>query len=601
MFRTCQADDSLGRQFESLLLQQPCPEIGLLVGKNAAGSSKASLYGTIKTPCQEGLDPILVSGTGAGAGPAAGGSSKAGKKAGSGTRTGPGASPAGVTVILDLDWISEHARQVARMLPGGLSVLGLYVFCPDAAYTAAVPQLCTLMASLAAFCVPKPAAAAAAASGAPAGDSHLLLLHIDASSRKQVLRAVPVAPFPLPGATVNTATAATASSASLRPVELKFGPTLGSLVLLRCWHGVDLTLPIPSSAGTSKGASSVGVVPGTEAGGGRGAGAGAQMRRQLAALVAAESERVRCGVFMTARGAVPLDSLLVSDALGGMESSGSGSGSSIVGGGPLHTPTFDLIFLAPPRCQQLSLDVSSPQPRREEQQQLSTGTGGAPGTGSQAVIGQARLRGCIQGLAFVSKWDHVGRAFADLKADLLFSLSARLELLVEEAVRVSEQQQQEKEEGQQDRGGAQEPSPVVHPLLSSPEQLARSGGCDVAMPRRVVLPWLGGSLALCDYLLEGELPDAAMERAGELLALQGCQVLEYEKTAAPMPAGYWRPSAVKGQELPQGKKTATGITTNAAAPSGLACSGTMLASLAVAAVASAVGIISLLGPAGAQQ
>ncbi|GIL49302.1 hypothetical protein Vafri_5676 [Volvox africanus] len=605
MSRTCQADDTLGRQFETLLLQQPCPEIGLLVGKSTAGATKSSLYGTIKTPCQEGLDPIIVSGTGTGAGPAAGGSSKAGKKAGSGTRTGTGASPTGVAVILDLDWISEHARQVARMLPGGLSVLGLYLFCPDAAYNAAVPQLCTLLTSLAAFCLSKPAAATG---DAPTGDAHLLLLHIDASSRKQALRALPVSALPqqqrgtsatTTAAVAAAAASAAASSASLRPVELKFGPTLGSLVLLRCWHGVDLTIPIPSAFSSGKGSGGVGAVTGAEAGGERGGGGDAQMRRQLAALVAAESERVRCGVFMTARGAVPLESMPVGDALAGLESTGSGSGSSAVGSGSLHTPNFDLIFLAPPRCQRLASDVLPPPPQREEQQpqqQQSTG----PGPGSQAIVGQARLRGCIQGLAFVSKRDQLGRALADLKADLLSSLSARLELLVEEAARVSEQQQQE--EGQQDTDSAKEPLPaLLHPLLSSATQLDRSGGCDVAVPRRVVLPWLGGSLALCDYLLEGEPADAAAERAGELLALRGCQVLEYEKTAAAMPAGPWRPNAIKGQELPQGKKTATGTTANAAVSSGLACSGTMLASLAVAAVASAVGLLSLMGPAGGHQ
>ncbi|GLI61311.1 hypothetical protein VaNZ11_003666 [Volvox africanus] len=591
MSRTCQADDSLGRQFETLLLQQPCPEIGLLVGKSSAGSSKVSLYGTIKTPCQEGLDPITVSGTGACAGPAAGGSSKAGKKAGSGTRTGTGASPTGVAVTLDIDWISEHAMQVARMLPGGLSVLGIYVFCPDAAYNTAVPQLCTLLVSLAAFCLPKLAG----------GDAHLLLLHIDASSRKQALRALPVSSpqqqhHGTAATTVTTTTAAAAaaaaaaSSASLRPVELKFGPTFGSLVLLRCWHGVDLTIPVPSSFSSGKGSGGVGAETGAEAGGSGGGGA-AQMRRQLAALVAAESERVRCGVFMTARGTVPLESVPVGDALAGLESSRSGS--SAVGSGSLHIPTFDLIFLAPPRCQR-PLDVLPPSPERGEQQPQSRG----PGPGSHAVVGQARLSGCIQGLAFVNKRDHVGRALLDLKADILSSLSARLELLVEEAARVSEQQQQEEEEGQQDTSSIKEPSPVLlHPLLRSPTQLDRSGGCDVAMPRRVVLPWLGGCLALCDYLLEGEPSDAAAERGGELLALKGCQVLEYEKTAVVMPAGPWRPNAVHGQELP----LVIGATANAAVSSGLACSGTMLASLAVAAVASAVGIMSLMGPAGGHQ
>jgi len=32
---------------------------------------------------------------------------------------------------LDVDWIANHALSVARMLPGGVDVLGVYLFCPS--------------------------------------------------------------------------------------------------------------------------------------------------------------------------------------------------------------------------------------------------------------------------------------------------------------------------------------------------------------------------------------------------------------------------------------------------------------------------------------
>ncbi|GLC34875.1 hypothetical protein PLESTB_001173200 [Pleodorina starrii] len=577
MARTCQADDALEKQFEALLKQQAGPEVGLLVGKHATGA-KALLYGTIKTPSQEQLEPIVVAG---GAGPPAGGQA-ARRRAG-----GPAAGGGGAAVSLEVEWITEHARQVARMLPGGLSVLGLYVFCPEAAYSVAAPQLCALLAGLAAACLSPTGTATTAAGDAAAaagGDAqqqqqhqqpYLLLLHIDSTSRKQALRALPVS------TSVSTASAS-ASVSSLRPVELKFAPTLGSLVLLRCWHGVDLALPVPTAGAAGGG------------GGGEG-GSGAQLRRQLAALVAAESERIRCGVFVAAGGSVPAESAQVGEALSCP--SGSGSGSS----GPLHVPTFDLTFLAPPRCLE-------PQPH------TSAEAAGAPASQSQTqqaaglvAVGQARLRGCLQGLAFVGKREAVGRAVADLKADLLASLSARLDLLVEEAARVSEQLQ---EEGQQQEGqqGATAAA-AVHPLLSAPTQLGgaagRCGGCDVALPRRVLLPWLGGGLALCDYLLEGEPSEAAAERARELLALQaekGCQVVvEHEMPpAAAAAAGPWQPNVVAGEGL-QGGGKAAGASSAASLSSRLSCGVTMAASLAVAAVASAVGLLSLLGqPAGQQ-
>ena len=56
-----------------------------------------------------------------GGGKSGSGNKKAGNKAGIG----------GAGLALDRDWIGEHASQVARMLPGGLHVVGIYVLSPE--------------------------------------------------------------------------------------------------------------------------------------------------------------------------------------------------------------------------------------------------------------------------------------------------------------------------------------------------------------------------------------------------------------------------------------------------------------------------------------
>ena len=39
-----------------------------------------------------------------------------------------------VKLTINEEWVVEHACQVSRMLPGGLAVVGLYVFAPEDRY-----------------------------------------------------------------------------------------------------------------------------------------------------------------------------------------------------------------------------------------------------------------------------------------------------------------------------------------------------------------------------------------------------------------------------------------------------------------------------------
>ncbi|KAG2430621.1 hypothetical protein HXX76_010139 [Chlamydomonas incerta] len=583
--KTCQADDALEKQFEGWLKQQGGPEVGILVGKYAAGA-KVILYGTIKTPSQEGLDPILVD-SAAGGAAAAGGAGKGGKKPARAAATAAGS----VAVTLEYEWIAEHARQVSRMLPGGLSVLGLYLFASEPAAAAASPQLASVLAGMGAFCLPAALSSSSSSSTADAAPTELLLLHVDSGSRKQGLRAIPAAP----------GTAGAGAPSGFHPCELKYAPALGSLVCVRCWHGVDARLTVGGAAAATAGAADG---KGKGAGAAAAAAAAAGMRQQLAALLAAEAERVRCGVFITGdgsssggagQGTIPAESAAVGDALAAC-AAGAGRGVDAI-------PTYDLTLLAP---------LPSALPPPPSAASASAGEEGAQLPAAPAaqvvagVCGQARLSGCLQGVAFVSKRDNVGRALAELKADLVTSLGARVDLLVEEALRSAEAAAEAEAEAAQGEAAA---AAARHPLLCSAAELGREGGCEVALPRRVLLPWLGGGLALSDYLLEGEPAEAAAERAAELLALQGATVLEAEQPAAAAPAGPWHPTSVPGTRVAGGSGGSTGA---AAAPgkagnsagsgsgsggSSLPCSAAALVSMAVAALAGAVGLMSMSGQA----
>ena len=82
-----------------------------------------------------------------------------------------------------------------------------------------------------------------------------------------------------------------------------------------------------------------------------------------------------------------------------------------------------------------------------------------------------------------------GRAAADLKADVLASLCARLELLMDEADREADEQAAGSKQRHALSEGAALPSKATQ----------------LALPRRVWVQWVDGA-AVCDYLVHGVRP-----------------------------------------------------------------------------------------------
>lgn len=153
-------------------------------------------------------------------------------------------SAAAVSITLRSDDIADHALQVSRMLPGGLSVLGLYLFAPDSGFSSATSALCKTLCSIAADLAALTNTSSKAKSTNSSSNNQtaaqeqqeLLLLHVDSASRKFTMKSC------------LASSGEHAAAGSLKPCEFKFGPSLASLVCLRARHTFNLTMPATDSA-----------------------------------------------------------------------------------------------------------------------------------------------------------------------------------------------------------------------------------------------------------------------------------------------------------------------------------------------------------------
>jgi hypothetical protein len=349
-----------------------------------------------------------------------------------------------VSIELETELIAEHALQASRMLPGGLAVLGLYLFAPESGYSTASSQLCSTLAAIAADSSSSSAAStsgetaataaaitadvtgvsAPAAVAAAAGAQELLLLHVDSSSRKFTMRSCQVS------------SAATAAS-TLKPSELKFGPSLSSLVCLRCSHSFDFSFPASSSQ--------------------------EQLQQLLQQAVAAESARVITAV-AALDGKVPVSS---SQPLTELLPARAGAGAA-------EATRVELLCLPHSTTALRALNAAA-------------GKAGSSSS-SSSLLGSCRLHGTVEALAYVHKRDSVGKALQDLKNDVINSLAARLQLLEDDAAAAADEVKQEAAAAAGSSTGAAGAAAgkAAHPLL-----LAAGAGkcCRVGLARRVLLPW----------------------------------------------------------------------------------------------------------------
>ncbi|XP_043712498.1 protein odr-4 homolog isoform X2 [Telopea speciosissima] len=190
---------------EDRLFESGVPaQVGLVIGKLNCGLDRGFVFDLVPTPTND-------------AGEQACRLSEAGRddKKGSKKKSQAESSP----LVIDVDWVAEHARQVSKMLLGGMNVVGLYAWASENSFKASNLVLYQTVKAV--------------ADAAPFYDSDLderLLVHISYSPRRWNCR--------------NCILGSNISSSSLRPCDFKMGRVLASLLAFRCTYNFGIRLPI---------------------------------------------------------------------------------------------------------------------------------------------------------------------------------------------------------------------------------------------------------------------------------------------------------------------------------------------------------------------
>ncbi|GAB2293685.1 hypothetical protein Dimus_027898 [Dionaea muscipula] len=187
-------------------------QVGLVIGKLSAPLDRGFVLDLVPTPPNDaGEPPCSLIG-------AAAAVVKDEKKRGSKAKNFSSDSSSS-SLSIDKDWIAEHARQVSRMLVGGIKVIGIYVWSSDVAIKNSTIELCQTVKAV----------AQAAPISVNDWDERLLI-HICSSPRRWACR--------------NCSLASNITSSSLHPCDFKMGRVFSSLQAFRCTYKLDLRLPI---------------------------------------------------------------------------------------------------------------------------------------------------------------------------------------------------------------------------------------------------------------------------------------------------------------------------------------------------------------------
>ncbi|XP_022727058.1 protein odr-4 homolog isoform X1 [Durio zibethinus] len=193
---------------EDRLSQSSLPaQVGLVIGKLSSILDRGFVFDLVPTPQNDAGEPacsVLEP---------AKDNRKKGSKAKSRT------SDSSSSLVIDKDWVAEHARQVSRMMVGGMKVVGIYVWASEAAFKNSTMVLCQTVKGV-----------AEAASFSEDDLDERLLIHICYSPRRWTCR--------------NCKLSSNITSSSLRPCDFKMGRVLTSLQTFKCFYNFDLRLPI---------------------------------------------------------------------------------------------------------------------------------------------------------------------------------------------------------------------------------------------------------------------------------------------------------------------------------------------------------------------
>uniref|UniRef100_A0A0E0QD79 Protein odr-4 homolog n=1 Tax=Oryza rufipogon TaxID=4529 RepID=A0A0E0QD79_ORYRU len=125
-------------------------------------------------------------------------------------------SGASSSLDFDVDWLAEHARQVSRMLLGGMTVIGIYIWASEASFKATSPAVLSQVLRAVSQVAPLYGT----------GVDERLLIHISYSPRRWACRICDM------------------SSGRLRPCDFKYSKLLASLQTFRCTYNFEIRLPV---------------------------------------------------------------------------------------------------------------------------------------------------------------------------------------------------------------------------------------------------------------------------------------------------------------------------------------------------------------------
>ncbi|KAE8659224.1 hypothetical protein F3Y22_tig00116964pilonHSYRG00363 [Hibiscus syriacus] len=140
MVKAVVGEESQLQQAEDRLSQSSVPaQVGLVIGKLSSGLDRGFVYDLILTPQNDDgqsacsvLEPA-----------------KDNRKKGSKPKPQSSDSSSSSSLVIDKDWVAEHARQVSRMMVGGVKVIGIYVWASVVAFKNSTMVLCQTVKGIA--------------------------------------------------------------------------------------------------------------------------------------------------------------------------------------------------------------------------------------------------------------------------------------------------------------------------------------------------------------------------------------------------------------------------------------------------------------------
>ncbi|KAG6434692.1 hypothetical protein SASPL_106332 [Salvia splendens] len=140
MVKSVIGDENQLKLVEDRLARSAVPsQIGLVIGKLNSKLDRGFVYDLVPTPPNDaGEQPCsVIDGAGDGSKTKKKGSSKAKPQSDSSS------------LFIDHDWVFEHARQVSRMLLGGMKVVGIYILVSESLFRNSTTTLCQTVVGVA--------------------------------------------------------------------------------------------------------------------------------------------------------------------------------------------------------------------------------------------------------------------------------------------------------------------------------------------------------------------------------------------------------------------------------------------------------------------